>query len=167
MRPVDNAYMLRIETVQPNSAPDLLDHARELFRQYYEFLVSTQSCGAHLPKLDDEIATLPTAYTAQNGEVLLAFVDDKPAACIAYRATADDPATVDIKRLFVDTGFRGQGLSRALIAEAMAHAKARNYTRAILDTDTTTMQAAHALYLALGFKEYKRQDNLTYLELFL
>jgi GNAT superfamily N-acetyltransferase len=159
--------MLRIETVQPTSPPAIIDHARDLFCLYYEFLVSTQSCGAHLPKLDDEIATLPTAYTSQNGEVMLAFVDDKPAACIAYRATPDDPATADIKRLFVHPDFRGHSLSRALVAEAMTRARARNYTRAILDTDTTTMQAAHALYLALGFTEYKREDNLTYLELHL
>jgi GNAT superfamily N-acetyltransferase len=160
--------MPHIESVSTESSP-LGDQARELFRLYYEFLQSTQSCGSHLPKLDDEIAALPTAYTTQNGEVLLAFVKDIPAACIAYRAVVpgnqDDPQTCDIKRLFVHPSFRGHGLSRILVAEVLTRARARNYTRAILDTDTTTMPAAHALYLALGFREYRREDNLTYLEL--
>lgn len=155
--------MLRIKAI-PNEASPLAEQARALFRLYYDFLVSTKSCGAHLPRLDDEIATLPTPYTSNGGEVLLALVDNHPAACIAYRAT-DDPRTCDIKRLFVHPTYRGQSVSRVLIAEALAQAKARNFTRAILDTDTSTMPAAHALYLALGFKEYKRQDNLTYLEL--
>ena len=157
--------MLRIESVQPVSPASDVDDARNLFREYYQFLEATKSCGTHLPKLDDEIATLPTAYTSSGGEVLLAFVDDSPAACIAYRATAQDPATCDIKRLFVHPDFRGQGLSRTLVTEVMTRAKARNFTRAILDTDTTTMPAAHALYLGLGFCEYMRKDNLTYLEL--
>ena len=155
--------MRRIEAV-PNEASPLAERARALFRLYYEFLVSTKSCGSHLPKLDDEIATLPSAYTGNSGEVLLALIDDVSAGCIAYRVT-DDQQTCDIKRLFVHPDFRGHGLSRALIAEVIARAKARNFNRAILDTDTTTMAAAHALYVAVGFKEYKRQDNLTYLEL--
>ena len=165
---IDNSSMRHIEAI-PNEASPLADSARALFRQYYEFLVSTKSCGAHLPRLDDEIATLPTPYTSNGGEVLLALVDNLPAACIAYRTAASenpsDPHTCDIKRLFVHPAARGQSLSRVLIADVLHRAKARNFTRAILDTDTTTMPAAHALYLALGFQEYKRQDNLTYLEL--
>ena len=160
--------MPRIESVATESSP-LGDQARELFRLYYEFLQSTQSCGSHPPKLDDEIATLPTAYTTQNGEVLLALVENIAAACMAYRAVVpgnqDDPQTCDIKRLFVHPNFRGHGLSRILVAEVITRAKARNFTRAILDTDTKTMPAAHALYLALGFREYRREDNLAYLEL--
>jgi len=160
--------MRRIEAI-PNEASPLAEQARALFRLYYDFLVSTKSCGAHLPRLDDEIATLPTPYTSNGGEVLLALVDNHPAACIAYRAVVsgnqDDPHTCDIKRLFVHPDYRGQNLSRVLVADVLHRAKARNFTRAILDTDTTTMPAAHTLYLALGFKEYKRQDNLTYLEL--
>lgn len=160
--------MVRIEAV-PNEASPLAESARDLFRKYYEFLLATRSCGAHLPRLDEEIATLPTAYTSNNGEVLIATVDDQPAAAVAYRAVASDPQnephTCDIKRLFVHPDYRGLGLSRTLVTEVLSRARARSFTRAILDTDTTTMAAAHALYVALGFEEYKRLDNLTYLEL--
>ena len=155
--------MCRIEAI-PNEASPLAEQARALFRLYYEFLQATKSCGTHLPKLDDEITTLPTAYSGNGGDVLLALVDDQPAACIAYRATRDSQ-TCDIKRLFVHPDYRGHRLSHALVTDVLARAKARNFARAILDTDTITMPAAHALYLALGFKEYRRQDNLTYLEL--
>jgi len=156
--------MTRFESV-PSEASPLREHASKLFSQYYEFLQETKSCGTHLPNLDDEIATLPTAYTSRGGEVLLAFVDGHPAACIAYRATDRDPATCDIKRLFVHPEFRGHGLARMLVLEVLARAADRNFTRAILDTDTATMPAAHTLYLDLGFREYTRKDNLTYLEL--
>jgi carbonic anhydrase len=154
-----------IVPVHPTPQTPRLDQARELFRLYYQFLRETKSCGTHLPRLDDEIATLPTAYTSRDGEVLLALVDDEPAACIASRAVESDPSSCDIKRLFVHPGFRGHGLARLLVLDVLARATARNFTRAILDTDTTTMRAAHALYLALGFREYADLDNLTYLEL--
>lgn len=162
---MDNGAMFRIETVQTDSPESKLEQVRELFRRYYEFLQSTKSCGAHLPKLDDEIAELPAAYTAHGGGILLAMVDGSPAACIAFRATSHDQKTVDIKRLFVAPGFRGQGLARTLVNDVIVRARSRNFTRAILDTDTTTMAAAHALYLAMGFREYRREANLTYLEL--
>jgi len=158
-----------IVAVPPIPPTPLLDYARALFRLYYQFLHDTKSCGTHLPALDDEIATLPTAYTSRGGEVLLALVDDIPAACIAYRATLSenqtDAATCDIKRLFVLPEFRGHGLARSLVVEVLARAAARDFSRAILDTDTSTMPAAHALYLALGFREYAHRENLTYLEL--
>jgi len=76
------------------------------------------------------------------------------------------PPNARSKRLYVRPAFQGRGLARALVAEALTHAAARHFTRAILDTDTSTMPAAHALYLNLGFQEYApRQGSLTYLDL--
>jgi putative acetyltransferase len=140
--------------------------AQSLFHEYGEWLRATQSCGANYPVLDGEIGSMPAAYTTRNGEVLFALVDGQPAACIAYRALPDTPTECEIKRLFVRPAFQGRGLARALVAEAIARASARHYTRAILDTDTSTMPAAHALYLSLGFSEYRpRRGSLADLEL--
>jgi len=157
--------MLRIESVQSGAMP--LDQARALFREYNQFLRETKSCGTNPPDLDHETAALPIPYSGRNGEVLLALIHGVPAACIAYRAFARDPTgnTCEIKRLFVRPGFRGQNLARTLIADVLTRAAARNFTRAVLDTDVTTMAGAHALYLSLGFREYARDDhNLAFLE---
>lgn len=153
-----------IESVA-NAPGPLRDEARALFREYYAFLQATKSCGAHLPRLDDEIGALPVPYAGQGGEVLVVCVDGSAAACIAYRATAFDSRTCEIKRLFVRTEFRGHGLARKLIVEAMDRAAGSGFTRVILDTDTSTMPAAYALYLKLGFREYRPVDgNLTFLD---
>lgn len=161
---LDNSPMRRIEPV-PDEASPLAEQARALFRQYRDFLRDRLACGTFdFAKFDGEIAALPAPYTALNGEVLVAFIDQVPAAVIAYRAT-EVQNTCDIKRLYVHPNFRSRGLSRDLVSDVLARATARNFTRAILDTDTINMPEAHTLYLALGFKEYKRHDNLTYLEL--
>jgi putative acetyltransferase len=139
--------------------------AQSLFREYEAFLRATQSCGTNYPVLDTEIATMPAAYADRNGEVLLAYADEQPAACIAYRAI-NEPATCEIKRIFVRPEFRGQGLARLLFAEAIARATARCFTRVILDTDTGTMPAALKLYLDFGFREYApRNGALAFLDL--
>jgi putative acetyltransferase len=133
--------------------------AQVLLREYGRWLRATQSCGTNYPVLDTEIACMPATYTNRNGEVLLALLDGQPAACIAYRALPDTPTECEIKRLYVRPAFQGRGLARALVAEALTRAGTRHFTRAILDTDTSTMPAAHALYLSLGFREYSRRDG--------
>jgi GNAT superfamily N-acetyltransferase len=153
----------------PASPSDPLNvHARKLFRQYAQFLVETGSCGSHMPRLAEETASLPEPYTSRGGGLLLALVDGQPAACIAFRTAGEDPSgqSCEIKRLFVLPECRGHGLARRLVAKALAQARARHFTRAILDTDADTMPAALALYLSLGFRPYQpQQENLSFLEL--
>jgi len=159
--------MIQLESIPESPPSPLHEQARALFGLYYQFLQETKSCGTHLPKLDAETAALPTPYTSQKGELLLALVDGEPAACIAYRTAAEDPSgsSCEIKRLFVLPEFRGHGLARRLVAEALARAASRGFTRAILDTDAATMPAALALYLSMGFRHYTQdQGNLSFLE---
>lgn len=156
--------MLRIEAI-PNEASPLAEQARALFRLYSDFLRDKLACGTfNFAKFDEEIAALPTPYASLNGEVILALIDDVPAAVISYRA-ADRPQTCEIKRLYVHPDFRGQRLSRTLVNLALDRARSRNFTHAILDTDTINMSEAHALYQSLGFVEYTRNEHhLAFLE---
>ena len=156
--------MLQIEAI-PDEASPLAEQARTLFRDYSTFLSAKLACGTfNFAKFDEEIAALPTPYASLNGEVLLALIDDIPAAVISYRAT-ERAHTCDIKRLYVHPNFRGQRLSRTLVNLVLDRARARNFTHAILDTDTVNMPEAHALYLSLGFTEYTRNEHhLAFLE---
>ena len=156
--------MLRIEAI-PDEASLLAVQARALFRQYSDFLRAKLACGTfNFAKFDEEIAALPAPYTALNGEVLLALSDDVPAAVISYRATLA-PQTCEIKRLYVHPDYRGKRLSRTLVTLVLDRARTRNFTQAILDTDTINMPEAHALYLSLGFIEYTRDEHhLAFLE---
>ena len=156
--------MRRIEVI-PDEASPLAEQARALFRLYSDFLRAKLACGSfNFAKFDEEIAALPTPYAAFNGEVIVALIDDVPAAVIAYRAT-ETHGTCEIKRLYVHPDFRGQRLSRALVNLVLDRARTRNFTHAILDTDTINMPEAHALYLSLGFAEYTRNEHqLAFLE---
>ncbi len=159
--------MLSIQSVPEHPSP-LIPQAQSLFRLYGDFLRATMACTGfvNFPRYDEETRTLPHPYTDHGGELLLALIDDQPAACIAYRDTAAFPEarTAEIKRLFVHPDHRGQGLARLLTEGALTRLTARHYTRAILDTDTQNMPAALALYTHFGFAEYApRAGNIAFL----
>ncbi len=151
--------MLHIHSVLPGSPA--VDHARTLFHAYREFLVSAASTHCfNFSLFAEEIGSLPGPYSGPNGELLVATVEEQPAGCIAYRHAAQEPETTcEIKRLFVQPGFRSQGLARRLVTEALTRASAREYSRAILDTDIASIAAAHELYVALGFTHYSQPGN--------
>ena len=168
--------MILLRIVPSDPASLLTAQARTLFTQYGEFLRRTQACGTfNFHRYDDEIATLPNAYADHHGEVLLALVDEVPAACIAWRDALTGPPgfvrdptgrTGEIKRLFVAEAFRGHGLARTLIVESLSRLAARGYTRIVLDTDQVHMPAALGLYRTFGFREYApAHGNIIFLDL--
>jgi GNAT superfamily N-acetyltransferase len=146
--------MTEIVSVAPGSVH--VAAARSLFTDYRVFLQSiARTHWFDFARFDEEIATLPAPYACSGGEVLLALVEECPAACISYRLAEKEPgSTCEIKRLFVAATRRKQGLARALVAECVLRAAARGFTRAILDTDIDSMPAAYATYRSLGFTEY-------------
>src|SRR3954453_4854892 len=121
--------MVRIESVTPQSALELLDEVRCLFRSYGEFLRTSGGPALFcFSRLEDEIAGLPAAYTDEGGEVLLALDGTKGAACIAYRRLeTSGPPCCEIKRLFVNPTFRGKGLGKLLVSAALERARENGY----------------------------------------
>jgi GNAT superfamily N-acetyltransferase len=152
-----------------SSAPDHPTQlqARVLFSRYADFLRATLACGVFdFDRFAHETDTLPMPYTGRHGEVLLAVREGVPAGCIAFRATAHDPATAEIKRLFVLPECRGHGIARQLIAQALECVRIRSFRRVILDTHINNMPRAHSLYLRFGFVEYARNEQqIAFLEL--
>ena len=110
---------------------------RELFAEYAR-LVDEPCCFADFER---ELASLPGEYRL--------FLADDAAGCVALRLLAPD--TAEMKRLYVRASHRGQGVGRALAAEAIATARQAGCTRIVLDT-LPKMREAQALYGSLGFK---------------
>ena len=134
---------LRIEPAV--SATDLTA-ARELFLEY----AATLGVDLEFQGFEAEVAGLPGRYEAPEGRLLLAWVDEQLAGCVALRRLSPDVA--EMKRLYVRPAFRGSALGRALAEAVIAEARSIGYRRIRLDT-LPSMSSARGLYRSLGFRE--------------
>jgi GNAT superfamily N-acetyltransferase len=142
-----NAVQIRL--VQADT-PQLLEAAREIFREYAASL-QVDLC---FQDFDAELAGLPGEYAAPGGALLLAYADDSLAGCGAMRPLTDvDHANAcEMKRLFVRRAFRRFGLGRVLAQALMDRAASAGYSVMLLDT-LDEMESARELYATLGFEE--------------
>ena len=129
---------------EAQSAEDIT-HARELFREYADWLAIDLS----FQHFDDELATLPGKYAPPPGRLFLA--GDPPVGCIALRPL-DEAGVGEVKRLYVRDAARGTGLGRTLAETVIEHARGIGYRELRLDT-ADWMRDALRLYAKLGFRE--------------
>jgi putative acetyltransferase len=128
------------------------------------FLEYAGSLGFSLcfQSFDQELADLPGKYSAPGGALLLGEVDGHAVGCVALRALPERalpdgralPAgACEMKRLYVQPGFRGSGLGRALAGGIIARGRDLGYRAIRLDTLGDQMANAVRLYRSLGFTE--------------
>ena len=127
--------------------PDDLAAARRLFQAYADWL-AVDLCFQGFAQ---ELATLPGAYAPPAGRLLLAKVGGDAIGCVGLRPL--EPGICEMKRLWVEPGFGGAGIGRALALRIIAEARAIGYERMRLDTIAPRMPAAQRLYASLGFRE--------------
>ncbi len=132
---------------QANSDDDI-QRARGLFEEY------AAGIGISLcfQNFDQELKNLPGDYAPPDGRLLLATDDDQQlAGCIALRKL--EPGVCEMKRLFLRSAYRGQGLGKLLVDSIIDEARTLGYTRMRLDTLPGRMDKAIALYHSIGFVE--------------
>lgn len=112
---------------------------------------------AGLPAGDGPSDSDLTDLAAPGGAFVVAGAAPGPdLGCVGVRELAD--GSVEVKRLYVSAGARGQGVGRRLLAWCEDWARARGATRLVLDTHGA-LTAARALYLAAGLVEVERYND--------
>jgi putative acetyltransferase len=79
---------------------------------------------------------------------VVAYLNEAAVGCGAFKAY--DANTVEIKRVFVEPSFRGNGIAQLVLAELELWAKELKYTYCILETGKKQPEAI-TLYLKTGY----------------
>lgn len=98
--------------------------------------------------MSTELVELRSFYR-EPGFLLLAHESGEPAGCVGVRTLTSSSG--EVRRLFVRPEFRGLGLGRRLLQNATDHARQQGFTRLMLNT-LPTMVEAQALYDAAGYQ---------------
>ncbi len=134
-----------------------VEAVRRLLRGYGEYLAANPAGAANIciDGYAEELERLSEKYAV----LLLATVDGVAAGCVALRRIPADGLACEMKRLWVDGAFRGFGLGRRLVEEAIEWAKQREFGAMYLDTVPAAMPEANRLYAAMGFERVERYNE--------
>jgi putative acetyltransferase len=92
----------------------------------------------------------PAQLAAGLGTFLVARVDGRAVGCGAVRLL--DPATVEVKRMYVEPELRGRGVAKELLARLEAAGRELGARRAVLETGIYQDEAI-GLYRRAGYTE--------------
>ncbi|QRM18295.1 carbonate dehydratase [Dechloromonas sp. TW-R-39-2] len=127
---------------------EALEQVRQYFRNYAAWL----GVDLSYQNFDQEMASLPGAYSAPEGRLFFAEIDGRPAGCVGVRSLAGSEGVCEMKRLYVEPEERGHGVGNALAMAAIKAAKEIGYRKLMIDT-LPNMRMAVKLYRELGFTE--------------
>lgn len=138
--------MIEIRTAE---TPDEVEAVRFLVLAHATYLRAHP--GSDQVRADAE--NLPGPYVSPRGRLYLARLDSMPAGCVALRPI--EATTGEVKRMFVLSNARRNGVARALMEQLISDARRMGYTRIRLGT-LDEMTAAQNLYRELGFTQIPR-----------
>lgn len=113
---------------------------------------------------DDKIYYTRYSKSENIENVWIAYEQDLPIGCIAYRKKSSE--TGEVKRLFIKKECRGKGISKQLFSVLKGHAKTQGCRKLYLDT-RITLEPAVSLYKSLGFNITFQQGLYIQMEMIL
>ena len=98
----------------------------------------------------DDLQRLAETYQGPSSTFLVAEEDRQIVGTCGVKA--ETPQTAILRRLFVDSKYRGRGVGSGLLGEALAFCRARGFQEIVIRT-STHMEQAIRLCRSQGFKE--------------
>lgn len=108
---------------------------------------------------DEAIAEAASSLNPPSGLFVVAQVGDDVVGCGAILWI--DDATAEVKRMWVDSRWRGIGLGKRLLAHLEGEAQSSGRSRVVLDTNSSLNEAI-SMYRALGYDEIDRYNDNPY-----
>ena len=106
--------------------------------------------GFRFPGFSNELKLIGKQYNKPKGALLLAYKNNIAIGCAGIREL--DNNTAELKRMYVQPGYRKYKVGASLLTLAIEIAKELNYKSIRLDT-LPTMTKAQELYRSFGFYE--------------
>jgi GNAT superfamily N-acetyltransferase len=126
-----------------------------------DVIALTRDVQAHYSELyggsGDESLVEVADFEAPTGHFVVGYLDDVPVAMGGWRRLGDRPGlpspnTAEIKRMYVAPVAQGRGLSRVVLAELEASARAAGIDWLVLETGEPQVSAVE-LYKSSGYNE--------------
>ena len=105
---------------------------------------------------EDHVFYADLNQTAVLNEVLIAFENNAPVGCGAFRTYSEN--TVEIKRMYVPELYRNKGIASKILDELEAWAKELGNTKCILETGIMQVEAI-GLYPKNGYEKIENYGN--------
>lgn len=113
-------------------------------------------------EIGEALEEAAAAFCPPDGAMLLARRGDEVVGCGGVQLV--DPATAEIKRMWVSPTARGVGLGRRLLTALEAAAADLGATRVILDTNGVLAEAIR-MYTTAGYDRIERYNDNPYAQL--
>ncbi|KAJ8008473.1 hypothetical protein DPEC_G00105180 [Dallia pectoralis] len=110
--------------------------------------------------LNADLADIEEYYMKPTGSCFwVAVLEGQVVGMVAAQGREDDN-TVELRRMSVDSRFRGKGIAKVLGRRVLEFAMLNNYAAVVLGT-TAVKMAAHKLYESLGFRRTSGCEDYT------
>ena len=131
-----------IRSVQAADTPQVL--------QLVKSILAREFPADRVAYATDDLEQLTATYQAPTDTFLVAEENGKVIGTCGVKA--ESPHTAILRRLFVDSSYRGRGIGTQLLKEALQFCRDRGFQEIVIRT-STRMEQAIRLCCSLGFQE--------------
>ena len=156
-------------TVRSLELPDDLEAVRKLWMDYLSWgnnkMQELYGVHPHHPAetVEQDIRQI-SKFQPPHGQLLLAVYEGRVCGLGSLKSISADIG--EIKRMFVDPNLRRMGAGRAILEGLLTAARKIGYKKVRLDSPRF-MEAAHALYRSVGFRDIEAYPEVEIPEAFI